>query len=349
MTIVDNINPTITAPTGVTAYTNVGCQAVGVDLGNLIATDNCTIATITNNAPLFFPLGTTSVLWTVVDASGNSSTITQSVTIVDTLKPSIIPPNNIEIAANTGCGASEVSIGNAIVNDNCGVASISNDAPVVFVAGINIVTWTVTDNSGNISTATQVVTIVDKVNPTAVLNNLTITLPVGSDTVITPAMIDGGSFDNCGNVTITLSQSTFNCDHIGNNTIIVTVTDENGNFVNQPIVVTVNPSGIDADLDGIDDACDNLIDATVNIPNGFTPDGDAINDQFVIGGIDSYTSKVLTIYNRYGNLVYESTNYQNDWDGTSNGSELPDGTYFYLLELNETVKKSGYVYINRVH
>ena len=349
VTVNDTLDPVITTPVAVTAYSNFGCQSVGVNLGTLTATDNCTIESITNNAPMFFPLGNTNVVWTVVDASGNSSTVTQLVTVVDTLKPTIIAPSNLEVASNTGCGASEISIGNPVVDDNCGVATINNDAPVVFVSGINIVTWTVTDNSGNVSTATQIVTVVDNVNPTAVLNNITVSLPVGSDAIITSDMIDNGSFDNCGNVTITLSQSTFNCDNLGNNTILVTVTDESGNFVSQSVVVTVNPSGIDLDLDGIDDACDQLIDETVNVPNGFTPDGDGINDKFVVVGLDSYTSKALTIYNRYGNMVYETNNYQNDWDGSSNGSELPDGTYFYILELNGSETKSGYVYINRVH
>ena len=349
VTVNDTLDPVITSPAAVTAYSNFGCQSVGVNLGTLTATDNCVIESITNNAPLFFPLGNTNVVWTVIDASGNSSTVTQLVTVVDTLKPTIIAPSNLEVASNTGCGASEISIGNPIVDDNCGVATINNDAPVVFVSGINIVTWTVTDNSGNVSTATQIVTVIDNVNPTAVLNNITVSLPVGSDAVITSDMIDNGSFDNCGNVTITLSQTNFNCDNIGNNTILVTVTDESGNFVSQSVVVTVNPSGIDLDLDGIDDACDQLIDQTVNVPNGFTPDGDGINDKFVVVGLDSYTSKALTIYNRYGIMVYETNNYQNDWDGSSNGSELPDGTYFYILELNGSETKSGYVYINRVH
>ena len=349
VTVNDTLDPVITSPAAVTAYSNFGCQSVGVNLGTLTATDNCAIESITNNAPLFFPLGNTNVVWTVIDASGNSSTVTQLVTVVDTLKPTIIAPSNLEVASNTGCGASEISIGNPIVDDNCGVATINNDAPVVFVSGINIVTWTVTDNAGNVSTATQIVTVIDNVNPTAVLNNITVSLPVGSDAVITSDMIDNGSFDNCGNVTITLSQTNFNCDNIGNNTILVTVTDESGNFVSQSVVVTVNPSGIDLDLDGIDDACDQLIDQTVNVPNGFTPDGDGINDKFVVVGLDSYTSKALTIYNRYGIMVYETNNYQNDWDGSSNGSELPDGTYFYILELNGSETKSGYVYINRVH
>jgi gliding motility-associated-like protein len=69
----------------------------------------------------------------------------------------------------------------------------------------------------------------------------------------------------------------------------------------------------------------------------------------VIPGMSSYSKIGLTIYNRYGNVVYTNDGYQNDWDGTSNinGVPLPDGTYFYILELDAEVV-SGYVYINRV-
>ena len=60
------------------------------------------------------------------------------------------------------------------------------------------------------------------------------------------------------------------------------------------------------------------------------------NAIFYIAGIEEFPQSKLTIYNRWGNIVYQVTNYQNDWRGTwKNNQELPDGAYFYLLELNE--------------
>ncbi|HRD52172.1 MAG TPA: gliding motility-associated C-terminal domain-containing protein, partial [Flavobacteriales bacterium] len=67
----------------------------------------------------------------------------------------------------------------------------------------------------------------------------------------------------------------------------------------------------------------------VVVPNVFSPNGDGYNDRFVIDGI-TYTSNTVRIYNRWGQLVYEASNYQNQWDG----DELPDGTYFYEVILN---------------
>jgi gliding motility-associated-like protein len=74
---------------------------------------------------------------------------------------------------------------------------------------------------------------------------------------------------------------------------------------------------------------------TANIPNDiynlFTPNGDGFNDYFVVS--DPYLIKdcILTIYNRWGREVYKSKDYKNDWDGTFNGSPLPDGPYYYTI------------------
>lgn len=65
------------------------------------------------------------------------------------------------------------------------------------------------------------------------------------------------------------------------------------------------------------------------IPNTITPNGDGRNDKFVIPGIGRFPGSALTVYNRWGNLVYQSKDYQNQWDG--NG--LNEGTYFYILQL----------------
>src|SRR5690606_17875985 len=67
----------------------------------------------------------------------------------------------------------------------------------------------------------------------------------------------------------------------------------------------------------------------LEIPNGFTPNGDGLNDRFVIRGLEFYPENRLLIFNRWGNEVYNVTAYQNDWDGAS----LGEGTYYYIFEL----------------
>jgi gliding motility-associated-like protein/uncharacterized repeat protein (TIGR01451 family) len=77
----------------------------------------------------------------------------------------------------------------------------------------------------------------------------------------------------------------------------------------------------------------NNVDQTVQqvyplvITNVFTPNGDGLNDTFVIPGLDTYSDNELTIINRWGNTVYQKTNYKNDWDGQG----IVEGTYFYVL------------------
>lgn len=68
------------------------------------------------------------------------------------------------------------------------------------------------------------------------------------------------------------------------------------------------------------------------IPDGFSPNGDGVNDFFEIIGISNIPENILEIYNRWGALVYSSEDYQNDWDGIYNGNELPEGVYFYVFK-----------------
>jgi gliding motility-associated-like protein len=97
-------------------------------------------------------------------------------------------------------------------------------------------------------------------------------------------------------------------------------------------------------------------------PNVFTPNNDGENDFFKVENLDDYLNPHLIVYNRWGKVVYDKENYQNDWDGThyKNGKELPTGVYYYIvtpnspkyeynelseLELKRTV--SGYVHLMR--
>jgi len=85
------------------------------------------------------------------------------------------------------------------------------------------------------------------------------------------------------------------------------------------------------------------------LPQGFSPDGDGMNDKLVFTGLEYFAPASLKIYNRYGTLVYENAEYQNDWGGTNMDSDkgLPDGTYFYVLQLSDKRKYNSYLIINR--
>jgi gliding motility-associated-like protein len=91
------------------------------------------------------------------------------------------------------------------------------------------------------------------------------------------------------------------------------------------------------------------------IPEAFTPDGDGINDEFVIEGIELYPNNTIAIFNRWGVLVYEASNYENNWDGstqsnfTLGGDDLPTATYYYVFDTkDENVGVfTGYIYLQR--
>jgi gliding motility-associated-like protein len=72
------------------------------------------------------------------------------------------------------------------------------------------------------------------------------------------------------------------------------------------------------------------------ISNLFTPNNDGVNDFWYIENIMNYPDSEVLIYNIYGNQVYTKKGYMNDWDGTYNGSKLPDGTYYYVLRFDDS-------------
>ncbi|NOU62088.1 Ig-like domain-containing protein, partial [Marinifilum caeruleilacunae] len=111
----------------------------------------------------------------------------------------------------------------------------------------------------------------------------------------------------------------------------------------------------DCDGDGIADYIDSYDDCGeyVSIPEGFSPNGDGVNDRFVIKGIKDFPNSRLMIFNRWGNKIFEATGYLNDWDGRAEsnmkvGSEvIPEGTYYYIIDLGNGSKViKGFVYIN---
>jgi len=151
VTVSDTTAPLLTLPVDVYA-TAIGAQT-SVAIGTASATDIFAV-TITNNAPLTFGLGITPVIWTAVDANGNSSTGTQRVIVSDVLPPVIVVPVDVYATA-TGL-QSAVVFGVATALDSVdGVVAVTSNAPVTFPVGITVVTWTAIDLSENIATAVQ--------------------------------------------------------------------------------------------------------------------------------------------------------------------------------------------------
>jgi FtsP/CotA-like multicopper oxidase with cupredoxin domain len=166
VTVIDQENPTINAPDAVQDE----CDATGgstlVALGNPDTNDNCSIDTISNDAPGLFPLGNTTVNWTVTDGSSNSAMDAQTVTVVDTTAPSLSAPANISKECDAFGGTSNIDLGPTVVTDICDPdVTVTQNAPEFFPIGNTNVQWTATDNSDNSSQAIQSVSVVDTTPP----------------------------------------------------------------------------------------------------------------------------------------------------------------------------------------
>ena len=81
--------------------------------------------------------------------------------------------------------------------------------------------------------------------------------------------------------------------------------------------------------------------------NGFSPNGDNVNETFTIEGIEDFPNNNVQVFNRWGNMVFEQNGYKGQWNGTWNNKDLPNGTYFYLLNDGEGKQYSGFLEIRR--
>ncbi|WP_445455436.1 lectin-like domain-containing protein [Flavobacterium sp. HNIBRBA15423] len=117
-----------------------------------------------------------------------------------------------------------------------------------------------------------------------------------------------------------------------------------------PSTIATSQEGVSNYIFTPDDVCYDTAIFTVTtisctIQKGISPNTDGLNDTFDLSGFN--VSK-LEIFNRYGKEVYTKSGYENEWFGqTNNGDELPDGTYYYVIEFADMESRTGWIYINR--
>ncbi|WP_111706664.1 Ig-like domain-containing protein [Lutibacter citreus] len=385
VTVEDNLAPTV-----ITQNINVGLDADGIanivvaDIDNG-SNDNCGIDVMSIDLSSFdcSSVGENIVTLSATDIHGNSANTSATVTIVDTVMPvaSCVAPFALALDDTGSISITAADIDNGS-SDNCEIASIEIDKDSFDCndLGDNLVTLTVTDTSGNSTSCTTTITIEDATDPLVITQNISVELDSNGNATIAAQDIDDGSFDSCGIASISLDITTFNCPTLDEHTVTLTVTDNAGNSASEMAFVTFTSDDLDNDLiadscdddldgDGIDNSIDNCPDVSnsnqadidrngigdvcdegeLEIPKGFSPNGDGANDEFIIAGLHKYPNNSIQVYNRYGNMVYESKAYQNYWDGISSGKNrrLPAAPYFYVLSINGGSKiVKGWVYIN---
>jgi gliding motility-associated-like protein len=272
--VIDNEAPSITCPLNVNAVADLNeCSVVGasVNLGTPVTGDNCGIASVSNNAPAVYPVGTTTVTWTVTDVNGNSNTCQQLVIVADTQAPVISScgaVGNQIVDADAGvCTYTNIGTGwDVVATDNCTTITVEYTLSgattgtgtsldgVTFNPGTTNVLWTVTDNAGNVSTCDFTVTIEDNEDPSftfCLATNPTVQADPGVCTyTVSGTAWDATATDNCGMVTVTaeltgatiasglttLNNVTFN---LGTTTVTWTAADNAGNSVTCVYTITV--------------------------------------------------------------------------------------------------------------
>lgn len=211
----------------------------------------------------------TTVFSITATANGCVSTGQVTVSVVDDQAPQVTAgscPGNINIGADAGvCGAVVVYTAPTF-DDNCDGAGLAGTlvnglaSGQTFPVGTTTVEYEYTDIAGNgTATCSFDVIVTDDVIPVAVCQDINVQLDPTGDATITAADIDNGSADNCGTINLSLDITLFDCTNLGNNTVVLTVTDGVGNTATCSANVTVlddaNPVAITASVSQADTLC----------------------------------------------------------------------------------------------
>ena len=330
ITITDDEDPVIAnVPTNITVTNDsLTCGAV-VTWTAATASDNCMMSSFASdfNSGDQFPIGTTTVTYTAIDAAMNTVTASFTITVNDTELPIITCPANI-----AQCD-SVVSFLDATATDNCpnfnivrtdGTGLNSGDQ---FPVGITTLSYLVTDASNNQATCDVNVEVYTP--PTANAGEDVSTRDIEPIQLLASST-NAASFrwTPAFSVSIdTVEQPLVNPQTT--TTYTMEVTSPEGCVVTDEVEVTVNIV--------------NKLDATTL----FSPNGDGMNDTWVVNKPDLISGCKLIIVNRNGTEVYSTSNYNNEWDGTINGTQLPEGTYYYVFDCPDGRSLNGPITILR--
>ena len=243
VTVIDNVAPTATCQNVTVQLNAAGTASItSNDIGSN-SDDVCGLASLSLDITSFdcSAVGDNTVSLTVTDNNGNSSACDATVTVEDNVAPTATC-QNVTVQLNAAGIASITSndIGSNS-EDACGLANLSLDITSFdcSAVGDNTVSLTVTDNNGNSSACDATVTVEDNVAPTATCQNVTVQLNAAGIASITSNDIGSNSEDACGLANLSLDITSFDCSAVGDNTVSLTVTDNNGNASSCQATVSV--------------------------------------------------------------------------------------------------------------
>ena len=276
VTVNDNENPVITCPEDITVSTDAEICGANVTVPAPVATDNCGIETIVNsftgtsNASGEYPVGTTTIIWTVTDIHGNTATCEMTVTVNDDVNPTIVCHEDITANTDPGACSAMIEVPAPEANDNCGIESIVNDfngtanASGEYPVGTTTITWIVTDIHGNTAECEMTVTVTDTEAPVIVCPESINDVVASENCEAYVEIPEPEVSDNCGiESVINDFNSTANASGYypaGTTTITWTVTDIHGNTSTCSMTVTVIAPPV-----ALDDFATTEIDTPVTI------------------------------------------------------------------------------------
>jgi gliding motility-associated-like protein len=343
--------------------------------GGAVANDACSNVTWTNNYTALSngcgQTGSATVTFTATDDCGNATSTSAVFTIQDTTAPTLDPNGPALVAViNVACDAIPTvpqlqfidgcSAFTEIVITQTSVTSTVSDTGTYTI----IRTWTVSDACGNPTTLTQTVnvTIPNYIQTYThePVCNIDTTLIVDFTDVINeqfPGVISAnGTWSEVGTTisgALNTSNGEFTPLDVPEGVYVIQYNN------NDPICPRIIQITIEVDSE----VCIVANCVTLTVHNAFTPNNDGINEVFFIDNITNpcYAENKVEIYNRWGVKVFDTENYNNIdkvFTGVSEGrstikqsSELPTGTYFYILKYKniegDYSTKNGYLYLSR--
>lgn len=295
---------------------------------------------ISSHSPgdLFSP-GTTEVTYTATDTNGNTSSCKFNVIVEDKTSPVFQNcPEEIVTSVENGCDAI-VSWVEPTASDNCGAVTMTKShAPGdTFSTGTTNVKYTATDIYGNVSVCTFNVTVSIEMPP--FITNCPVDINVNGNEY-GEASVDWTpptGTSACSEVVLTTTHPPGAVFSVGTTVVEYKVEDSFGNVSYCRFKVVVAQQEIDIDISKV-----------------VTPDGNGVNDEWIVSNIEKFNDNKVVIVDRWGSVIYTASGYNNAnvvWKGVNrNGGTVPTGTYFYTISVrygDSAFEKSGFIELIR--
>jgi len=325
------INTVVTAQDGITKKTYV---IVVTRVSNNAYLSNLSVSSGTLSPA--FAMGTTSYIDTVTNA-------TTSITVTPTVNnpASTVKVNGTTVNSGSASGAIALAVGNntiSVVTTAQDGTTHKNYTITVLRPSNNVYLSNLTLSSGTLTPVFAMTTA----GYTASVSNATTSITV-TPTLNNPAgsvKVNGMSVTS-GTASAAIALS------VGSNTITTVVTAQDGvTHKTYTVTVTRASGGLNALYLPGDDQQKTMVTSLgekVEANNILSPNGDGINDIWVVKNIAFYPDNTVTVYNRTGQVVFTRKGYTNDWDGTYRGAVLSEGTYYYTIDLGNGTTKKGFI------